>query len=319
MIISVHPVTRGSRRRENPGRVQIEASLSAVTLAGTARPAPLRTRGWRDDLLLGARRELVVPVGLVALGAWCGWASAYRLSTWQSWTTWFASLLVVLAAYAVISRGRRGLRLGLAVPVRERWQVTKEVAPGDPVGLSRTLLGLSPWIALGVVILAWEALGIDTGRHSPHLTISALSQAFRALHAALLAVWMAVGIGYAFATAGTTRHARTSGDLPGSVMATGPLGGWTARASDEYRLVLGHHISQGATVLALLLGHSRAVGVAFWVGVGVCATLIEAAARHSYERVPDFLQVLELMSRRRPARVVVVAAWTFAGWHLFAH
>lgn len=268
---------------------------------------------------MGERRELVVLVGFVALCAWCGWASAYRLSTWQSWTTWLASLLFVLAAYVAISRGRRGLSLGLEVPALARWQVTEKVGPGDPVGVSKALLRLSPWLLLGFVILTWEALGIDTGTHAPHLTISALSQAFRALHAALLAVWVAVGIGYAIATAGIPGHARTSGDLSGSGVVAGLLGGWSERAAGQYRLVLGPDLSHRTAVLALLLGRSRAVGVAFWVGVALCSALIETAARHSHERIPDFLQVLELVSRPVPTRLVVIAAWTFTGWHLFAH
>ncbi|MHB1508803.1 MAG: hypothetical protein ACYCST_13245 [Acidimicrobiales bacterium] len=268
---------------------------------------------------MGARRELVVLLNLVVLCAWCGWASSYRLSTWQSWATWLASLLVVVAAYVAISRGRRGLRLGLEVPAVARWQVTKGVGPGNPVGVSTALVRLSPWLLLALAILTWEALGIDTGTHAPHLTISALSQTFRALHAALLAVWMAVGIGYAIATAGIQTHGRTAGDPSGSGVVAGLLGGWSERAANQYRLVPGPDLSHRTAVLALLLGRSRAVGVAFWVGVAICSALIETAARHSHERIPDFLRVLELVSRPVPARLVLIAAWTFAGWHLFAH
>ena len=46
------------------------------------------------------------------------------------------------------------------------------------------------------VALAWDVLGIDTGPHQYHLTISALAQAYRPLNAALLLVWMLVGVGY---------------------------------------------------------------------------------------------------------------------------
>jgi hypothetical protein len=174
-------------------------------------------------------------------------------------------------------------------------------------------------LALGIVVLAWEVLGIDTGPHTPHLTISALSQAFRALHAALLGVWMAVGIGYAIATAGLARYTKTSGNLSGSGVAAGLLRDSTARASSRYRLVLGHPLSHRPAVLALLLGHSRAVGVGFWVGVAVCSAFTETAARRSHGRIPDFLQLLGFISQPLPARVVVIVAWTFAGWHLFAH
>ena len=46
------------------------------------------------------------------------------------------------------------------------------------------------------VALAWDVLGIDTGPHQYHLTISALAQAYRPLNAGLLLVWMLVGVGY---------------------------------------------------------------------------------------------------------------------------
>ena len=52
-----------------------------------------------------------------------------------------------------------------------------------------------------MVALAWDVLGIDTGPHEYHLTISALAQAYRPLNAALLLVWMLAGVGYGAARA----------------------------------------------------------------------------------------------------------------------
>ena len=60
--------------------------------------------------------------------------------------------------------------------------------------------GLEPWI-LSAVVLAWDVLGLDTGPHEYHLAIRTLAQAYRPLDAALLLVWMLVGIGYAAARA----------------------------------------------------------------------------------------------------------------------
>ena len=63
------------------------------------------------------------------------------------------------------------------------------------------LRGVAPWILLVVVALAWDVLGIDTGPHQYHLTISALAQAYRPLNAALLLTWMLAGVGYEAARA----------------------------------------------------------------------------------------------------------------------
>ena len=62
-------------------------------------------------------------------------------------------------------------------------------------GAGPALRGVAPWLGLTLVVVAWEVLGIDTGPHQYHLTISALAQAYRPLNAALLLVWVLVGIG----------------------------------------------------------------------------------------------------------------------------
>ena len=79
----------------------------------------------------------------------------------------------------------------MAPPAGER-----AVAPEDSGGSGPALRGVAPWLVLIVVLIAWEILGIDTGPHQYHLTISALAQAYRPLNAGLLLVWMLVGIGY---------------------------------------------------------------------------------------------------------------------------
>ena len=116
--------------------------------------------------------------------------------------------------------------------------------------------------------LAWDVLGIDSGPHQYHLTISALAQAYRPLNAALLLVWILVGIGYEAARVRApfddTGTPRDGGGPQGPeyrgtfVAALGPLGA-----------------QHGSS--ALLLPQSPPVGIVFWVAVPVVAVLIDAA------------------------------------------
>ncbi|MGH9056753.1 MAG: hypothetical protein ACRDYY_12985, partial [Acidimicrobiales bacterium] len=124
-------------------------------------------------------------------------------------------------------------------------------------GDCRARLGVSPWLALGVVVLAWEILGIDTGPHTPHLTISALTLALRPLNAAMVLVWMLVGFGYGAA------RARAPAVAPLSPHALSRPEGLSAVAP------------------ALLLPSSRPVGVAFRLCVTSAALAADVSARLS--------------------------------------
>jgi len=141
----------------------------------------------------------------LALCAWCGWASGLHRSTLLAEVSWVLSLAAVLAVDLALWRGRRRMRFGWhLVPVAEPW-------PRPGRGGSRLALrGVAPWIVLFVVALGWDVLGLDTGPHEYHLTISALSQAYRPLNAALLLVWILVGIGFGAA------RARSPLDLEGA-------------------------------------------------------------------------------------------------------
>jgi hypothetical protein len=169
-------------------------------------------------------------------------------------------------------------------------------------------------VALAVVILAWEVLGLDTGAHQPHLTISALSQAYRALHAALLVVWILVGLGYGIARARAARsEGRDTADAPISRSpaddpphAGPPVAGAGALTSSPH-------------VPALLLGSSRVVGVAFWIAVIGAAAAVDLVARRSGGRLADGEELLGLVGCSRMGNAVAIVAWTYAGWHLFAH
>src|SRR6202161_2403477 len=85
---------------------------------------------------------------------------------------------------------RTGARGGPPEPAREPWPRHGRDGSGP------ALRGVARWLALILAVLAWEILGIDSGPHQYHLTISALAQAYRPLNAALLLVWVLIGIGY---------------------------------------------------------------------------------------------------------------------------
>jgi len=267
------------------------------------------TRGWRrwpasqwDDVEVRARR--VVPSTLILLlaCAWCGWASGFHRSTAPALATWAASLATVVAIDLLLWRGQRNRRPALHLPPADKhWP-----RPGQG-GSRRALLGISPWLALALVVLVWELLGIDTGAHEPHLTISALAQAFRALNAALLLVWMLLGLGYGAARARATAE-ETSGK---------PAHGVSGGASSSAVAVVA--IRPPVLVPALLLPQSRSVGVAFWIGLIIACVLVDLAARGSRGRLANAEEFVRLISGPTIAQILLVVAWTYAGWHLFAY
>jgi hypothetical protein len=74
-----------------------------------------------------------------------------------------------------------------------------------------------------------------------------------------------------------------------------------------------------ATVPALLLPSSRAVGVGFWLGLVAVGVVVDLAARRSGGRLANAEELLRLVADSMVANVIVVVAWTYAGYHLFAH
>ncbi len=157
--------------------------------------------------------------------------------------------------------------------------------------------------------LAWDVLGIDTGPHQYHLTISALAQAYRPLNAALQLVWVLVGIGYE-----TARVRAPAGRIGAGSDEGGPRG---PNSGGAFAVALGslgpHHASP-----ALLLPQSPPVGVAFWVAVPVVAVIIDAAARRSHGSTATAEEFVRFISTARLANLALIAAWVFAGYHLFA-
>ncbi len=256
-------------------------------------------RGHRIALALAG-----VALAGVALAAWCGWVSGYHRTTFAAELTWILTLAAVLLIGVALRRGKSGRPPGWHLePVGDPWP-----RPGNGGG-GPALRGVAPWLTLIVVVIAWEILGIDSGPHQYHLTVSALAQAYRPLNAALLLVWVLVGIGYEVARARApieeVRALRDAEDpdVPGAGTALAatmtPFGG--------------HH-----ALPALLLPQSPPVGVAFWVAVPIVALLIDLTARHSDGRRADAEEFIRFVSTSVVANVALIAAWVFAGYHLFA-
>lgn len=249
------------------------------------------------------RQGLLPRLGVaLALGAWCGWASGFHQSTTPAVVTWSVSLAAVVVVDLLLARGRRQGHIALRVaPTGEPWPRPGRGGSGAP------LLGTSPWLVLGIVVLAWEVLGIDTSPREPHLTISALAQAFRPLNAVLLLVWILVGIGYGVARARAPVDQGSS--EPGRRISPDP-------SLPAVGMVLIGHLTPTP---ALLLPHSRGVGVTFWLAVVAAGLLVDAYARRSRGRFASAEELVRLISRPRGTRILMVVAWAFAGWHLFAH
>jgi hypothetical protein len=249
-------------------------------------------------------RGIAGGLAALALCAWCGWASGFHRTTPGADITWLATAVAVVAFDLTLWRGASTGRAALGLePARDPWP-----RPGRG-GAEAALRGLAPWLGLIAVIVAWEGLGIDSGPHQYHLTISALAQAYRPLNAAVLLVWAIVGVGYAAArvrapTDGTDGRRRQD----------------TARSPDEgakFAVAVGsvgvHH---GPT--ALLLPQSPGIGVAFWVAVPVVAVLIDASARRSAGHRATAEECVRFISSAWPVNFALIAAWGLAGFHLFA-
>jgi hypothetical protein len=70
---------------------------------------------------------------------------------------------------------------------------------------------------------------------------------------------------------------------------------------------------------ALLLPYSRPVGAAFWIALVVVCVSVDVVARHTGGRLATAGEFVRLISRPPLANFLLVGAWTYAGWHFFAH
>jgi hypothetical protein len=198
----------------------------------------------------------------------------------------------------LLVQGRRGRKPGM------RLRVVAEPWPRrGRGGAGRAFVGVSPWLVLTLVVLAWEILGIDTSAHEPHLTISALTQAFRPLNAAFMLVWIFVGLGYGAARARAPR-------MPLEL---------TVDPAEETEISDGT-TSRGlpAVVPALLLPASRSAGIAFWLGFVVIALIIDLVARRSGGRLATAEELVRFVTTPILANGFLIIAWIYAGYHSFA-
>lgn len=253
--------------------------------------------------------------GTVATLAWCGWVSGYHRTTTPAVATWSVTLGVVVAVdVALWWRGRRHRTAPRAAG--GRWPSAVPWPRPGRGGAGPAFVGTLPWLLLVVVATAWEFLGLDTGRRVAHLTVSALAQAYRPFNAALLLVWIFVGIAYGVArglapAAGADPVSRSpaSGPAPahGGPPRTPPSGAGGTLA--------------GLTmpVPALLLPNAPDAGVAFWLVWVAVWVVVDQAARRSGGRIPSFDEFLRFITRPAWANALLVVAWGYAGWHLFAH
>ena len=248
-------------------------------------------------------RGVVIGIAGIALCAYCGWESGFHRTSVAAEATWVASLLAVILVDLALWHGKAGRGGGWHLePVRDPWPRADRGGPGP------ALRGVAPWLALIVVVLAWDVLGIDTGPRQYHLTVSALAQAYRPMNAALLLVWVLVGIGYEVARV----------RAPGSTIEAGQ------EARDPHAPENGSALAAVGSLgvhrggPALLLPSSPPVGVAFWVAVPLVALLVDLAARRSDGRRANAEEFVRFISTSRLAHVVLVVAWGFAGYHLFA-
>ncbi len=252
------------------------------------------------------RARVLGAVGLACSLAWCGWASQDTAYTSGGKVTWGISLAAVVVLGALLASGARGWRLGIRVrPAPAPWP-----RPGRG-GAPRAFAGTWPWLLLTLCILAWEILGLDTGPHQPHLTLSALILYARPLRAAALWTWMAVGVLFAWARARVAAE-RAAG--------RGRPEGRPGPSIGENPSVPARRVEPGALVLlGLLLPRVRGAGYAFFGAVVACGVALHLLGRRSGGRRADFEELLRFISRPLWARVLLIIAWTYAGWHLFAH
>lgn len=274
-----------------------------------------------------ARSRLAVGLAVgVALCAWCAWVSGFQRSSVGAWATWSVTLAAVAAVDVLIWRGRRSSDPAWSLTPARPWP-----RPGHD-GVAARWAGSLPWLALVTVAVAWDVLGLVTGPHEPHLTISALTQAFRPLNAAVLLTWIVAGVAFAVALArrpgsggpqdagfdahpeaAPAHHRQDLGDLGDPADRAGGPG----QGGADHAAVLPWW--GGGTLPGLLLPHSQAAGVAFWLGIGAAGVGIEIWARHSSGRVATAGELTRLVASRPVGWGLLVAAWLVAGWHLFAH
>ena len=60
------------------------------------------------------------------------------------------------------------------------------------------------------------------------------------------------------------------------------------------------------------------IGTLAWFSLAGAAVALECAGRASHGRWPDLVSIASAAWSRPIGRLVLITAWTFVGWHLFA-
>lgn len=217
--------------------------------------------------------------GAAALVAWTALASFGRPGTPLGQAAWAGSLAIVVlsgASWGIAARRR---------PPHPRAEVAQRTG------------SWLPWLALAVVVTAWEALGIDTRPQVVHLTLSSLVLHFQGMRAAAELVWCGIGLAFARVRADEARQRGTRPLRGGGVDAPGaPF-----------------------VVLALLIGTDPSTGFAFFAAVMAAAGVLEALSRCRRSGVASLAETLRRLGEPPALRLMSAAVWVFGGWHLFAH
>jgi hypothetical protein len=126
------------------------------------------------------------------------------------------------------------------------------------------------------------------------------------LNAALLLIWMLLGVGYEVARVRAppgVAPARDAGEPREGVA-------WCAAGVAP---AAGHPFAP-----ALLLPSNKPAGLAFWVAVLVAAFVVDAFARRSAGRLATAEEFVRFISTATLANFALIIGWAFAGYHLFA-
>ena len=229
-------------------------------------------------------------LGLAVLIAWCGWVSGFHRATAAAVVTWAISVAVVVTTDVVALRLGRAGRLDGLLARRHRWPLSGQAR-------GATAVALCPWLALVVIVVCWDALGLATGAHAAHLTASALAQSFRSFNAALELLWIGVGLWFGIAASRVPSPDKGDGTCP---------------AAGAALFAVTHH------PLALLLPDDRAAGIAFFIGVVAMGVVLQLFAWHSHGRIPTVGEAFDALSAPIGGRLALMAIWGYGGWHLFA-
>ena len=212
---------------------------------------------------------------MVVLGTWCGFVSGFHRSTAAAVATWCVSFLAVI--------GSTGCSTVIGAASNSRSSPCPQTELAGP---SRCRPRQNPsWhFAVASPPPRDRRLGGARHRHRPafrSLDDQRPRESYRAIDAALLFVWILVGIGYGI------MRPRTPADDGSSPRDANDAG--VASSSAAIAVAM----RPETPVLGVLLPNNRAAGVTFWVGsVGTCV-LADVTARVHERATRDRGRILE--------------------------